>query len=119
MEEPGCIIGWLLVGRKIKSIEGVEDLYVGKVTGLPQINIKVQPRDKIGQYRMNVEDVNSAISQPVAGEVAGLVYESAGLRSGGQARQCFPRGYYTDEACLWYAPVGNKSPLSEVAEIQL
>ena len=26
------------VGSKIKSVEGVEDLYVEEVTGLPQIN---------------------------------------------------------------------------------
>ncbi|HEX8041302.1 MAG TPA: CusA/CzcA family heavy metal efflux RND transporter, partial [Chryseosolibacter sp.] len=37
------------VGNKIRSVEGVEDLYVEAVTGLPQIQIQFD-RDKIAQY---------------------------------------------------------------------
>lgn len=62
------------VGRKIRSVQGVEDLYVEEITGLPQINIEFN-RDKIAEYGMNVEDINSAIAAGFAGERAGLVYE--------------------------------------------
>lgn len=62
------------VGRKIRNVEGVEDLYVEEITGLPQISIQFD-RDKIAQYGMNVEDVNSAIETGFAGKAAGLVYE--------------------------------------------
>lgn len=62
------------IGSKIKNIDGVEDLYVEEITGLPQINIHFN-RDKIGQYGMNIEDINSAIAAGFAGKVTGLVYE--------------------------------------------
>jgi heavy metal efflux system protein len=62
------------VGRKIRSIEGVEDLYVEQVTGLPQIQIQFN-RDKIAQYAMNIEEINTAIQTAFAGKSAGLVYE--------------------------------------------
>lgn len=62
------------VGRRIIGIEGVEDLYIEEVTGLPQIQIKLN-RDKIAQYGMTVETINSAIEIAFAGKAAGLVYE--------------------------------------------
>lgn len=62
------------VGRKINRVEGVEDLYVEQITGLPQIKITMN-RDKIAQYGMNVEDINQAIETAFAGKTTGLVYE--------------------------------------------
>ncbi|NAS30005.1 CusA/CzcA family heavy metal efflux RND transporter [Flavobacteriaceae bacterium R38] len=62
------------VGNNIRSVEGVEDLYVEEVTGLPQIQI-IMNRDKIAQYGMNIEDINTVISTSFAGKSAGLIYE--------------------------------------------
>ncbi|MBN8880587.1 CusA/CzcA family heavy metal efflux RND transporter [Chitinophaga sp. 212800010-3] len=105
------------VGRKIKSIEGVEDLYVEEITGLPQINIKFN-RDKIGQYGMNVEDVNSAISAGFAGEVAGLVYEGERRFDLVVRLDSASRVDITDVQNLFVStPDGQQIPLSEVAEI--
>jgi len=62
------------IGSQIKHIEGVEDLYVEEVTGLPQIQIQFN-RDKIAQYGLNIKDINKVIKTAFAGETAGLVYE--------------------------------------------
>ncbi|MGI8634539.1 MAG: efflux RND transporter permease subunit, partial [Segetibacter sp.] len=62
------------IGKQIKHIDGVEDLYVEEVTGLPQIQIQFN-RDKIAQYGLNITDINKVIKTAFAGETAGLVYE--------------------------------------------
>ena len=105
------------VGSKIKSVEGVEDLYVEEVTGLPQINIQMN-RDKISQYGMNIEDVNNAIETAFAGTSAGLVYE-------GERRfdlvVRLDKNYRTDitdvQNLYVSTPQGNQIPLSQVANI--
>lgn len=105
------------VGSKIKSVEGVEDLYVEEVTGLPQINIQMN-RDKIAQYGMNIEAVNNAIETAFAGTSAGLVYE-------GERRfdlvvrldKAF-RTDISDVKNLYVStPLGRQIPLGEVANV--
>src|SRR5688572_17242042 len=59
----------------IRSIEGVRDLYVEEVTGLPQIVININ-RDEIAKYGLNVEAINQAINAAFAGQSAGLVFEN-------------------------------------------
>jgi cobalt-zinc-cadmium resistance protein CzcA len=62
------------IGQISKTIEGAQDVYVEQVSGLPQIVINFK-RDKIAQFGMNVEDINTAIRTGFAGEIAGLVFE--------------------------------------------
>ena len=105
------------VGSKIKSVEGVEDLYVEEVTGLPQINIEMN-RDKIAQYSMNIEDINNTIETAFAGTSAGLVYE-------GERRfdlvVRLDKSYRTDisdvQNLYVSTPGGRQIPLSEVAKV--
>jgi cobalt-zinc-cadmium resistance protein CzcA len=105
------------VGQKIKSVEGVEDLYVEEVTGLPQIQIQLN-RDKIAQYAMNVEDINTVIKTAFAGESAGLIYE-------GERRfdlvVRLDKAYRTDitdvQNLYINTPTGQQIPLSEVAAV--
>lgn len=105
------------VGRKIRSIEGVEDLYVEEITGLPQINIKFN-RDKIGQYGMNIEDVNTAVAAGFAGGPAGLVYEGERRFDLVVRLDSTSRGDISDVQNLFVStPEGRQIPLSEVAEI--
>ena len=105
------------VGKKIKSVDGVEDLYVEEITGLPQISIQFN-RDKIGQYGMNIEDVNSAIAAGFAGEVAGLVYEGERRFDLVVRLDSASRVDITDVQNLFVStPDGQQIPLSEVAEI--
>ncbi|MBC7745343.1 MAG: CusA/CzcA family heavy metal efflux RND transporter [Flavobacterium sp.] len=62
------------IGKLIKPVKGVYDVYVEEVTGLPQIQIKFN-RDRIAQYGLNISSINRTIKTAFAGEAAGLVYE--------------------------------------------
>ena len=105
------------LGNKIRSVEGVEDLYVEAVTGLPQIQIQFD-RDKIAQYAMNIGDINNAIETAFAGKEAGLVYEGE-RRFGLVVRlDSAYRTDITDVRNLYVdTPSGSQVPLSEVATI--
>lgn len=105
------------VGRKIRSVNGVEDLYVEEVTGLPQIQIQLN-RDKIAQYAMNVEDINIAIETAFAGKSAGLVYEGERRFDLVVRLDSAYRTDITDVRNLYVnTPSGQQIPLSEVAAI--
>lgn len=105
------------VGRKIKNVEGVEDLYVEEITGLPQISIQFD-RDKIAQYGMNIEDVNSVIETGFAGKTAGLVYEGEKRFAMVVRLDNSSRSDITDvENLLVSTPEGRQIPLSEVAAV--
>lgn len=62
------------IGKISATIDGAQDIYVEQVSGLPQIVIKLK-RDKIAQFGMNVEDINTVIRTGFAGGVAGLIFE--------------------------------------------
>ncbi|MHB1147784.1 MAG: CusA/CzcA family heavy metal efflux RND transporter [Lutibacter sp.] len=105
------------VGQKIKSVEGVEDLYVEEVTGLPQIQIQLN-RDKIAQYGMNVEDINTAVKTAFAGESAGLIYEGERRFDLVVRLDNDYRTDITDVQNLYLnTPTGQQIPLSEVAAV--
>lgn len=74
-EDLGKLSGYAArVGAIARKISGAEDVYVEQVSGLPQVVIKFN-RDKIAQFGLNIEDINTAIRTGFAGEVAGLVFE--------------------------------------------
>ncbi|NCI46692.1 CusA/CzcA family heavy metal efflux RND transporter [Sediminibacterium soli] len=105
------------VGRKIRSIDGVEDLYIEQITGLPQIQIQLN-RDKIAQYAMNVEDINNAIETAFAGKSAGVVYEGERRFDLVVRLDSAYRTDITDVKNLYVStPSGQQIPLSEVALI--
>ncbi|MEY3416730.1 MAG: hypothetical protein RL060_841, partial [Bacteroidota bacterium] len=62
------------IGKLIHKVKGLEDLYVEKITGLPQIEIRFD-RSKIAQFGLNISDINDAIQTAFSGKVAGLVFE--------------------------------------------
>lgn len=105
------------VGRKIKSVSGVEDLYVEEITGLPQIQIQLN-RDKIAQYAMNVEDINNAVETAFAGKAAGVVYEGERRFELVVRLDSANRTDISDVQNLYIStPSGKQVPLSEVASV--
>ena len=105
------------IGKLIKPVEGVEDLYVEEVTGLPQIQIQFN-RDKIAQYGLNITDINRVIKTAFAGEAAGVVYEGEKrfdlvIRLTKEDRKDLSdvRGLYIS------TPTGQQIPLEEVATV--
>ena len=58
----------------ISSVDGISEPFVERIAGLPQINVEYN-RDKIAQYELNIEDVNTVLKTAFAGQVAGVIYE--------------------------------------------
>lgn len=105
------------IGKIAAKIDGAADIYVEQVSGLPQVVIKFH-REKIAQFGLNIEEVNTAIRTAFAGESAGLVFEGEKrfdlvVRLEKENRQTLDdvRNLYIT------APNGNQIPLEQVADI--
>lgn len=62
------------VGEIAGSVEGVKDLYVEQVDGLPQIVISIN-RDEVAKYGLDIQTINQTINSAFAGQAAGTVFE--------------------------------------------
>jgi len=62
------------VEKIIQSIVGVEDINVEKVTGLAQVQVEYN-RDRLAQYGLSIDDVNSILRAAFAGSQAGVVFD--------------------------------------------
>lgn len=107
------------VDRIIQNIEGVEDINVEKVTGLPQIQIEYN-RDKIAMYGLNIVDVNRLVRTAFAGTAAGVIYDEDKrfdlvVRFEKEFRQDLDnvRGLYIP------LPSGEQISLDQLADIQI
>jgi cobalt-zinc-cadmium resistance protein CzcA len=103
--------------RYIRKIDGVGDIKVQQIDGIPQLVVKYN-RVKMAQYGLNVNEVNSAIKMTFAGETAGIVMEGEKrfdlvVRMDSVHRKDIQnlRELYID------LPSGSQIPLQEVAEV--
>ncbi|MHA8066692.1 CusA/CzcA family heavy metal efflux RND transporter [Aquirufa sp. ROCK2-A2] len=60
--------------RHIRNIEGVGDLKVQQIDGIPQLVVSYN-RAKMAQYGLNIQDINQLVKMTFAGETAGIVME--------------------------------------------
>jgi cobalt-zinc-cadmium resistance protein CzcA len=101
----------------IKGIEGLTDIKVEQVTGMPQLVVKYN-RNKIAQYGLNISDVNRILNTAYAGGTTGVVYE--GEKKFDLVVR-IPKNQDTDidalKSLLIPTPKGNQIPLNEIAEI--
>ena len=105
------------LGKLIRPIEGLKDLYIEEVTGLPQIVVKFD-REKIAQFGLNINEMNKIISSGFAGATAGLIYE-------GEKRfdlvvrldQAHRQGLRDVQNLFVTTSKGIQIPLSQVADI--
>ena len=105
------------IGAIAGKIEGAQDMYVEQVSGLPQVIIKFH-RDKIAQFGLNIEDINTAIRSGFAGEVAGLVFEGERRFEMVVRLEKEKRQSLEDVKNLFVtAPNGNQVPLAQLADI--
>ncbi|WP_220761417.1 CusA/CzcA family heavy metal efflux RND transporter [Flavobacterium sp. UMI-01] len=105
------------IGKIAGKIEGATDIYVEPIAGLSQVVVKFH-RDKIAQFGLNIEEVNTVIRAGFAGEIAGLVFEGEKrfdlvVRLDNENRQSIDdvRNLYVT------APNGNQIPLEQLATI--
>ncbi len=62
------------LGVIIQTVQGAKDIYVEKVTGLPQIVITYN-REAMARYGINIREANKIVRAGLAGESTGMVYE--------------------------------------------
>lgn len=106
------------ISRKISKVQGIADLKVQQVEGVPQMVVTFD-RPKIAQYGLNISELNTLIKTAFAGEQAGLVYEgekrfSLIVRLDSTYRQ----DIQNIRDLFISLPNGGKIPLSEVATIR-
>jgi cobalt-zinc-cadmium resistance protein CzcA len=61
--------------KYIEKVPGASDVLVEQTMGLPQLVVEYD-RDKIAQYGVNIEELNTIIRTAYAGEAAGVVFEN-------------------------------------------
>lgn len=105
------------VGSIVKTVKGTSDLYVEKVTGLPQIVVKFD-RDRIAKFGLNISGINRIIQTAFAGVSAGLVFEGERRFDLVVRLDKSSRKGIDDVANLFInTPSGNQVLLDQVAEI--
>jgi heavy metal efflux system protein len=105
------------VGEIAGKINGSTDIYVEQVSGLPQIVVSYH-RDKIAQFGLNIEDINTTIRAGFAGEKAGLVFEGEKRFDLVVRLDKTNRQNIDDIQNLTItAPNGNQIPLMQVADV--
>lgn len=105
------------LGKNIRNLEGVNDLYIEEITGLPQIQITLN-RDEMAEHGVSVKDINRAVEIGFAGQAAGLVYEGERRFDLVVRLDKDYRADITDVQNIFVTTAkGNQLPLSEVAEI--
>ncbi|OOQ61742.1 CusA/CzcA family heavy metal efflux RND transporter [Mucilaginibacter pedocola] len=105
------------IGNISKTVDGTADLYVEKVTGMPQVVIKYN-RAEIAKYGLNIADINRTVKTAFAGAAAGKVYEGEKrfdlvVRAGNEGR----RNLADVQNLLIAAPNGQAIPLYQVASV--
>jgi cobalt-zinc-cadmium resistance protein CzcA len=107
------------VGRVASGVDGVRDLYVEEVTGLPQIVININ-REELARHGLSVKTVNDVVNTAFAGRSAGLVFEAERrfdlvVRLNEQSRQRLE-----DVQNLFITtPSGKQVPLTQLADVAL
>ena len=105
------------VAKKIRKIEGISDLKVQQIDAVPQM-VVVYNRQKIAQYGLKINELNTLLKAAFAGQQAGVIYEGEKrfdmvIRLDSTYRQDIQqiRDLYLD------LPNGGKVPFAEVADI--
>lgn len=62
------------LGKIISGIEGVQNLYIEPIDGIPQLVIKYE-RSELAKYQLSVEEVNNIVNTALAGKTAGQYFE--------------------------------------------
>ena len=105
--------------RVVSQIEGAADVQAEQITGLPQLQIRID-RSKIARYGINVSDVNEVIETAIGGKSAGEIFEGEKrfdliVRFKEEARN----NVEAIKNLLVPAPNGSNIPLSQIADVYI
>ncbi|MES2558635.1 MAG: CusA/CzcA family heavy metal efflux RND transporter [Bacteroidota bacterium] len=105
------------IAALIPGIEGAKDLFVEKITGLPQIVVQYK-RDQLAKFGISINEVNKTINTAFAGQSTGQLFEGEKrfdivVRLGESNRQSI------DDVRQLYIQTssGAQVPLQQVADI--
>jgi cobalt-zinc-cadmium resistance protein CzcA len=107
------------LGILVNEVKGSQNLYVEKVTGMPQLIINYN-RAMLAQYGLNISEINNLVNMALAGQSAGMVYEDEKrfnivVRLNNDNRKSMEEV----QNILIPTPNGNQIPLSHVAEVAI
>ncbi|MDB5246898.1 MAG: acriflavine resistance protein [Segetibacter sp.] len=105
------------VANSIRSIKGITQPQIERVSGLPQITVQYDRR-RLAGYGLNIGDVNEIITTAFAGGSAGVVYENERKFDLVVRLDSAHRNSIENVSNL-YIPThnGNQIPLSQVATV--
>ncbi|MDX1537237.1 CusA/CzcA family heavy metal efflux RND transporter [Arsukibacterium sp.] len=107
------------IGSAIAQVEGIADIQVEQLTGLPMLNL-VPDRQKLMQHGISMAELQSQVATAMGGTVAGKFYQGdvrsdIVVRLGESRRQ--------DVDALSYLPIhlpdGHSVPLQELVSLEL
>ncbi|WP_213997615.1 CusA/CzcA family heavy metal efflux RND transporter [Arsukibacterium sp.] len=107
------------IGSAIEQVEGIADIQVEQLTGLPMLNL-VPERQKLMQHGISMAELQSQVATAMGGTVAGKFYQGdvrsdIVVRLGESRRQ--------DVDALSYLPIhlpdGHTVPLQELVSLEL
>jgi cobalt-zinc-cadmium resistance protein CzcA len=104
------------MGAIVTSVQGAKDIYIEKVTGLPQIVVKLR-RDNIARYGLTVQEINHVVNTAFAGQKAGVVFEGEKRFDLVVRLDSTYRKQISDVSTLNIAAGNRQIPLSEVADV--
>ncbi|MFV0365688.1 MAG: CusA/CzcA family heavy metal efflux RND transporter [Mangrovibacterium sp.] len=105
------------ISKLISGIPGISGIKTEATKGLPQITVKYN-RTKIGQYGLNIKDLNSLLETAFSGGVAGVIYEGERMFDLAIRLDDAHRASIDDIKNLYVStPEGHQVPLKEVANI--
>jgi cobalt-zinc-cadmium resistance protein CzcA len=62
------------IGKIVSGIAGVADMKVEATSGLPQMTVNYD-RDKLAQYGLNIEELNTTVQSAFGGGITGVIFE--------------------------------------------
>ncbi len=110
-------------GEEIASIlpgvEGARDVFVEKITGLPQIVVQYK-RDRLAKFGVSIRDVNTTINAAFAGRCAGQLFEGEKRFDIVVRLEQSSRSSIEDVRNLYvHTPSGQEVPLQQLADVEL
>ena len=107
------------IAKIVQAVPGATDINVEKVTGLAQIQVEYN-RDRLAQYGLSVENVNSILRTAFAGSQAGVVYDEE-KRFGLVVRLDKDYRHSLDDVkdLTVALPDGHQIPFGQVADISI
>lgn len=101
----------------ISGIKGVTDIKVEQVVGMPQLVVRYN-RERIAQYGLNIEEVNTILNTSLAGGKTGVVYEGE-RKFDLVVRLANYRDADEDKVKGIFVPLpnGTQIPLSQLADV--